>query len=343
MIKRLIATCFTVIIIILSLAAPILALDTSILYPASGTRIYKPSPESLDWTYPDRIEAADESYSYPQFSIFDTGNITCWLIASDFSVNIPVTANVDGIYVEIGHHCSQGEGRDYRVQLTTDSGATSIGDNKADTITAWPGTWDFASYGESSDKWGVSLTPNEINSSGFGVVLSAKSYAENTFIKVDYIRIIIYYTNTPTLSGSAADSITTTEATLHGEITDTGGDSATSRGFEWDTDSGAPYTNDWHEDGAFGIASFSQGITGLPSDSTIYWRAYAENPAGTGYSSERNFTTEAEDPPVISITLVILSLIAATGAGIAFLRGELLLSGMGVLLMLLCILLVGVL
>jgi hypothetical protein len=106
-----------------------------------------------------------------------------------------------------------------------------------------------------------------------------------------YIQDLDLQLPVPTVTNSAATDITTTGATLHGEITNTGGVNATVRGFEWDTDTGAPYANDWHENGDYGTGTFSHTFTNMPPNTTIYWRAYATNTVGTGYSGELNFNT----------------------------------------------------
>lgn len=95
----------------------------------------------------------------------------------------------------------------------------------------------------------------------------------------------------PTVTNSAADEITPAGADLHGEITVLGGCNSTIRGFEWDTGSGAPYANEWHEDGSYGLGVFEHTFADMPMDTTIYWRAYATNPIGTGYSGELFFDT----------------------------------------------------
>jgi len=117
----------------------------------------------------------------------------------------------------------------------------------------------------------------------------SKDYVDNTSLRP---KLIIDYSilSPPTVTNSAADEITTVGADLHGEITDDGGDPAiTTIGFEWDTDSGAPYANDWNA--AYGIDIFEHTFIDMPSDDTIYWRAYATNGVGTGYSAELNFDT----------------------------------------------------
>jgi hypothetical protein len=95
--------------------------------------------------------------------------------------------------------------------------------------------------------------------------------------------------SSPTVTNSAADEITTSGADLHGEITADGGDDVTTVGFEWDTDSGEPYTNDWNDD--YSEDTFTHAFTDMPPDTTIYWRAYATNGIGTGYSDELFFDT----------------------------------------------------
>jgi len=100
----------------------------------------------------------------------------------------------------------------------------------------------------------------------------------------------------PGVTTGAATLVEETTATLNGEITYVGGGNATTRGFEWDIDSGAPYTNDWHGDGDFGLGVFDHGITSLTKGELYYYRAYAINPTGTGYGAEVTFLTKPDEP-----------------------------------------------
>lgn len=106
----------------------------------------------------------------------------------------------------------------------------------------------------------------------------------------------------PTVTTQAASSVEDTTATCNGNITDTGGTNATARGCEWDTDSGAPYANSASDSGSYGTGAFTKGLTGLPSGTTIYARAFATNSAGTGYGSEVNFLTKPAAPTDVSAT-----------------------------------------
>lgn len=95
----------------------------------------------------------------------------------------------------------------------------------------------------------------------------------------------------PSITTSSASSVSATAATMNGNITDSGGATVTTRGFEWDADTGAPYANDWHEDGTFSTGSFPKALSGLTESDTYYFRAYAINSEGTTYGSELTFNT----------------------------------------------------
>ncbi|MBZ9572489.1 fibronectin type III domain-containing protein, partial [Patescibacteria group bacterium] len=102
---------------------------------------------------------------------------------------------------------------------------------------------------------------------------------------------ISYIINPPTVTTSAATGVTSSQATLNGNITDTGGVTVDERGFEWDIDSGEPYANSWTEIGSFGTGAFNHTITGLSINTTYYFRAKVRNSVGWGYGSEGSFTT----------------------------------------------------
>lgn len=106
----------------------------------------------------------------------------------------------------------------------------------------------------------------------------------------------------PTVVTNAASSVEDTTATLSGNITATGGENADYRGFEWDTDSGAPYSSNWTEGGDFGTGEFTHGISSLPEGTTIYFRAIAHNSGGWGYGDEETFLTKPAAPTNVSAT-----------------------------------------
>ena len=114
----------------------------------------------------------------------------------------------------------------------------------------------------------------------------------------------------------------TSKAILNGTITATGGENNDQRGFDWDVDSGVPYANSWTENGSFGIGAFSHNVTGLPEDTTIYYRAKSHNSTGWGYGNEGTFktykrvtTTDSGHGVEASVTRSITLTVSETGAG----------------------------
>ena len=118
-------------------------------------------------------------------------------------------------------------------------------------------------------------------------------------------KIVISWTDpaAPTVSTDAATNVNSFSATLNGQITDTGGSNATSRGFAWGTNSTLSNgdTATTTETGSFGVAAFTNQVSGLIAGRTYYFRAYATNPNGTGFDSTSpilSFTASAADSTI---------------------------------------------
>ncbi len=108
----------------------------------------------------------------------------------------------------------------------------------------------------------------------------------------------------PTVTTGAASAITQSTATLGGNITATGGANATVQGVEvsltpsFANGTGTPFTNS----GSFGTGAYTVSATGLQSNKTYYYHAYATNSAGTSYGTEASFATPAKTLTFSSIT-----------------------------------------
>lgn len=81
---------------------------------------------------------------------------------------------------------------DQYVQLV--KGGTPVGDSR-DTSTDWPTTMTAANYGSTSDLWGTTWTPADINASNFGVGLTCynESSSSHRTASVDYMQITVTY------------------------------------------------------------------------------------------------------------------------------------------------------
>lgn len=148
------------------------------------------------WVNPTNVGADDGAEASITAATYDLNDITEQLRCRSFGdFAIPAGATIDGILVEIEKHDNGTGGNvDFRVQLRG-TAAELIGDNKADTVTNWPTNATIISYGGATDLWGLgaAATPDLINNSNFGVVISAQATANNTDAFIDFVRITVFY------------------------------------------------------------------------------------------------------------------------------------------------------
>ena len=127
----------------------------------------------------------------------------------------------------------------------------------------------------------------------------------------------------PTLTSPTATSIGSTTATLGANVTSDGGAPLTARGTCWGT-SAAPTANCVAAEGT-PTGAFTQGRTGLTAGIRLYYRGYATNSAGTGYSPDGSFYTE----PATQASGVTFTPVSTTSMTVGWTRG----SGSGVIVL----------
>ncbi len=176
--------------------------STGLTNPTSGTN--DNSYGSIAWSNPGNILSSDNSRASATLS--GTNN-TNYLTATNFGLAIPDGATILGITVSVERvrsGGSSGNARDNVVRLVK-SGSV-VGDNKANTSTNWPTSEASASYGGSSDLWGTTWTPSELNASNFGIVFAATGSTESTnrVANVDHIQINVAYTDSQSVGSNSA-------------------------------------------------------------------------------------------------------------------------------------------
>ena len=97
-------------------------------------------------------------------------------------------------------------------------------------------------------------------------------------------------TTVPTVTTSSATNITSTSATVGGNVTSDGGQPVTERGIVYSTTPNPTTSSNKMTSGA-GTGSYSINLTGLSEGTTYYVRAYAINSNGTAYGEEVSFKT----------------------------------------------------
>lgn len=105
-----------------------------------------------------------------------------------------------------------------------------------------------------------------------------------TFVEQENSDLASVQTTTPT-------DITSSTATLGGNVTDEGSSNVTERGVVWSTFPNPTTGDNKIIDGGTGTGSYTAPLTGLSSATTYYARAYAVNNSGTAYGGQEDFTT----------------------------------------------------
>ncbi|MFM7030961.1 MAG: hypothetical protein ACKOX4_00400, partial [Bacteroidota bacterium] len=101
--------------------------------------------------------------------------------------------------------------------------------------------------------------------------------------------------NAPTVTTDSVTGVSSTGATVHGQVSSDGGTRVRERGACYGTSTGPTVGNNRALSG-FGTGSYSAAISGLSGSTQYYTRAYATNAVGTAYGNEVSFTTSAAGP-----------------------------------------------
>lgn len=179
-----------------SLSLTTLVTSTSATSP--GTMADDSSIGTIIWLNPDNAKVSDAVYATINGA---QNSISHYLKATNFGFSIPIDATISGITVEIQKQkgAVDGDSTDNSVKLV--KGGVISGNDKADTVNPWPSTEAYTTYGSSSDIWGLTLSPADINASNFGVVISGKiTNADiSTDGSIDHIRITVSYLGVSTI------------------------------------------------------------------------------------------------------------------------------------------------
>jgi hypothetical protein len=145
------------------------------------------------WVNPGNAFSSNDVRAGASVPGTDTGAaLSHYLKLTKFGFSIPSDATIRGVVVEV-EKFSNLVVTDNEVKLVKNSVVS--GNNKA-SGSNWPSVDTYVSYGGSSDLWGVTLTPTDVNSDNFGVVCSANLPAGSgsRSAAIDHVRMTVYYT-----------------------------------------------------------------------------------------------------------------------------------------------------
>ena len=150
------------------------------------------------------------------------------------------------------------------------------------------------------------------HATGLGsILLQGVTYGNGQFVVVGNSGTILYGNpDVPTqapavITLTPATNITSTGATVGGEVTFDGGAEITERGIVYST-STEPTTENSEKVTAIGTTgAFSVDLSGLNPSSTYYYRAYAKNSVGTSYGENEMFETLSVLPEMAGTVSII--------------------------------------
>lgn len=155
---------------------------------------------TISWTSPGNASAADGVLA--DASLPSAASVSHYLKATNFGFTIPDNTVITGITVEILRTGSVNQ-IIYDNSIKMVKGGTITGSDKANGSDGWSSIFSrYRSYGGSTDLWGATWTPADINASTFGVVVSAienfdegagsHAYIDHIQITVDYVGSSIF-------------------------------------------------------------------------------------------------------------------------------------------------------
>lgn len=122
---------------------------------------------------------------------------THYLKATGFGFSIPPGASICGIRVEVQKSATD---ISFLATISDNSvriikGGSITGSNRAKS-SSWPETESYDVYGGTSDLWGTTWTPSDINASNFGIAFSAEINGLLSLLPdahINHIRMTVYY------------------------------------------------------------------------------------------------------------------------------------------------------
>ncbi len=144
------------------------------------------------WSTPSNAQTSNNSYATSTLSSADTSE---YLHCTNCNPGIPSTSIISGIAMQFER--SEGNtdpGVIFTNQITLIKGGSRVG-SKNDSSVDWLLNDAYFSFGGSSDLWGQSFTPADVNATNFGVAIQAGCVGATVseIARIDHVQVKIYY------------------------------------------------------------------------------------------------------------------------------------------------------
>ncbi|MBK6482690.1 MAG: T9SS type A sorting domain-containing protein [Chitinophagaceae bacterium] len=191
--------CFAILLIPFTVTAqnfqgplsPSMAANTSCPFSYSSMVDYLPAENSF---------ASDDAYASASHCDCCDANTRCFE-TKGFGFNIPLTATIDGILVEVEKKASGGSMvQDNGVKLL--KAGSTVGNSLA-TASNWPSTDTYFTYGSDTELWGTDWLPEDINNPDFGLAIASISYTcfgngSPVISSIDQVSVTVYFKDVAT-------------------------------------------------------------------------------------------------------------------------------------------------
>lgn len=150
---------------------------------------------TIAWVSPSNATGGVNDNIWTEAQNLDNGNITHYLKCTNFGFSMPATDRVDGIIVSVEWHKTGGNIKDQNIYLVKAGIIQTGGNNRGSGANIPDGSDVTNTYGNATDLWNVSLTPADINSSGFGVAFSLNKVGGGATqtARIDRVWITVYH------------------------------------------------------------------------------------------------------------------------------------------------------
>lgn len=150
------------------------------------------------WSSPGNVTANDGTFAT---AALNAGGGSNELQGTNFGFTVPAGSTINGITVEINKKAISGIGNPTDVDVTLLKAGAATGSNLGHTGAGngWLSAGATDTYGGTSNLWGTTWTPADVNASNFGVQISCVEWTTGggATAGVDFIRITVTFTPPP--------------------------------------------------------------------------------------------------------------------------------------------------
>ena len=150
---------------------------------------------SQSWTNQLNVGNSDDVYATFGNLPNVVGAYSSYIMVQDFGFNVPPSAIVKGIKVEVERSDPEGKTSDYSIRIIREG---VLGIQEKSTGASYPVSDGYITYGSETDLWGETWSYKSIGNNDFGIAISAQRNTSGgiTGGRIDNIKVTVYYTFT---------------------------------------------------------------------------------------------------------------------------------------------------